>query len=98
MKNASRIAAVLFTIVLCISMLGAVFIIAEHTHHDCTGENCAVCAVLEQCDQRVRGAVSAVIAVIALFLFAQYIAPLNGFEIREASGETPVSLKVKLLN
>ena len=98
MKKTSKIAAVLLTIALCISMLGAAFCIAEHTHHECAGENCAVCAALEQCGERLHAAVSAVSAAAALLLTALYAVSLTDSETYEAFHVTPVTLKVKLLN
>ena len=94
----SRLIAVLMTVLLCLSVFGSVFCMAAHAHHDCTGESCAVCAVLEQCEQRLRGAVSAAAAVCLLLLFMRYAVSLSGAEARESAVETPVTLKVKLLN
>lgn len=86
------------TILLCISMLGSVLIIAEHTHHDCTGEGCAVCMVLEQCDERVRALGTAVSALL-MFLCVMFTAvSLPVSAIRTVNTHTPVSWKVKLLD
>ncbi len=98
MKKNSRITAVLLAFVICISVLGAAFRLAEHTHHVCSGENCAVCAVLEQCSERLHAAVSAAAAAVMLLLFALYTVSLTAAEICEAIRVTPVTLKVKLLN
>ncbi len=98
MKKYSKIAAVLVTVMLCVSVLAAVFCAAAHTHHDCTGAGCAVCAVLEQCDQRLRGAAAAAAAVLPVLFFAKYAVIPRTAGTREASGRTPVTLKVKLLN
>ena len=77
MKKTSKITAMLLMIVLFVSVLGAAFCLAEHTHHDCTGENCAVCAVLEQCSERLNAAFSAASAAVMLLLFAMYAVFLN---------------------
>ena len=98
MKMISRITAVLLTVVLCISVLGAAFCLAEHTQHDCAGENCIVCAVLEQCSERMHAAISAASAAAMLLLFALYAVTLTDTETCEAFHVTPVTLKVKLLN
>ena len=98
MKHTNRITAVMLVFVLFLSMLGAAFFLAEHTQHNCAGENCAVCAVLEQCDQRLRGAVYAAAAAVLLLLFARHTTVSADARLREASGVTPVALKVKLLN
>lgn len=98
MKKHSGLIAVLMTLLLCISMLGSVFIITEHTHHDCTGEGCTVCMVLEQCDERVRALGMAVSAFLMLLciMFAAVSLPVPA--VRTANTHTPVSWKVKLLN
>lgn len=98
MKKTSKITAMLLMIVLFVSVLGAAFCLAEHTHHDCTGENCAVCAVLEQCSERLNAAFSAASAAVMLLLFAMYAVCLIDAERCEAFRITPVTLKVKLLN
>lgn len=86
------------TILRCISMLGSVLIIAEHTHHDCTGEGCAVCMMLEQCDERVRALGTAVSALL-MFLCVMFTAvSLPVSAVRTVSSHTPITLKVKLLN
>ena len=98
MKNTCKISAILLTIILCVSILGAAFCFTEHSGHSCTGENCVVCAVLEQCDQRIRNIATAVTAVTMLMFFAQRAVTLCRLETLEAGGKTPVALKVKLLN
>ena len=98
MKKCGKIAAVLLTVVLCLSELGAAFLVAGHTHHDCTGESCTVCDVLAQCDQRIRAVPVAAAAVLLLLFFAQYALSLTAAVPSETSGKTPVNLKVKLLN
>ena len=90
--------AILMTALLCLSVFGSVFCMASHAHHDCTGEGCAVCAVLEQCGQRLHGASAAASAVPVLLFFAQHAVCLCAAAARELSGSTPVALKVKLLN
>lgn len=98
MKKHSGLIAVLMTILLCISMLGSVLIIAEHTHHDCTGEGCAVCMVLEQCDARVRVLGTAASALLMLLCVMFKTAALSVSAVRTVSTHTLITLKVKLLN
>ena len=98
MKKHSGLIAVLMTILLCISMLSSVLVISEHTHHDCTGEGCAVCMVLEQCDERVRALGTAVSAFLMLLcvMFTAVFLPVSA--VCTGSCDTPITLKVKLLN
>ena len=98
MKKHSGLIAVLMTILLCISMLGSVLIIAEHTPHDCTGEGCAVCMVLEQCNERARalGTAASMFLMLLCIMFTAASLPLSGG--RTVSAHTPITLKVELLN
>ena len=98
MKKHSGLIAVLLTILLCISMLGSVLFIAEHTRHECTGEGCAVCMVLEQYDERVR-ALGTAVSVFLMLLCVMFTAgSLLAPALRTAGCDTPITLKVKLLN
>ncbi len=97
-KMISKILIVMLTILLCVSMLSAVFCIAEHSHHDCTGEGCVVCMVLEQCDERVR-ALGTAVSVFLMLLCVMFTAgSLPVSAVRTVSSHTPITLKVKLLN
>lgn len=98
MKKHSGLIALLMTILLCISMLGSVLFIAEHTHHDCIGESCAVCMVLEQCEARVRALGTAVSALLILLCIMFKVVSLSVSAVRTVSSHTPITLKVKLLN
>ena len=98
MKTASRSAAILLAVILCLSMLGAAFCISVHSHHHCCGKECAVCAVIAQCEQRLRPvtatAGSIPVLMITVFTVLWMIIPKK----REKTDETLVSLKVELLN
>ena len=98
MKKHSGLIAVLMTILLCISMLGSVLIIAEHTPHDCTGEGCAVCMVLEQCNERARALGTAAASLLMLLSIIFAVMPLPVSAICTVSSHTPITMKVKLLN
>lgn len=98
MKRAGRFMMIAAVIVLLLSVLGSVAYAAAHTHHDCTGDGCSVCAVLVQCDQRLRSAVTNGSAALLLLACSMAAAFLTSVEIREVPCETLVSLKVELLN
>ena len=98
MKRAGRFVIVAFVIVFCLSFLGSVSFLAIHTHHHCTGESCSVCAVLVQCDQRLRSAAAAGSSALLLLFCTKTAAFLTSTGTREASCETLVSLKVEMLN
>ena len=98
MKRAGRFVMLAAAIVLCLSFFGSVSFLAMHAHHHCTGEHCAVCAVLVQCERRLRSAAAAGSAALLLLSCSMAAAFLTSAETREASCETLVSLKVEMLN
>lgn len=87
-------AAVLFVLVIFCSSA----FIAVHGHHHCTGEDCVVCAVLEQCHESMDTlgtslpalALSAAVIVLAVILV---FCAAGSF-----TDSTLISLKVELLN
>ena len=98
MKRVGRFVIAALVIVFCLSFLGSVSFFAIHTHHHCTGESCSVCAVLVQCDQRLRIATAAGSTVLLLLFCTKAAAFLTSTRTCEASCETLVSLKVEMLN
>lgn len=93
-----QLAAAIMTVVLCLSVFGAAFCMAEHAHHDCTGAGCSVCAVLEQCENCLRTAALAAAASLLLTVFCKFAAASAAPAVCEAAALTPIQLKVRLLN
>lgn len=96
--NVKRIAAGIMGLVMLIIVLFSAFFIAAEADHDCTGEDCPICACIAQCENTLHqigdgAAVQAAVIVpvffmlILAFLFADYF-----------TQETPVSRKVRLNN
>ena len=98
MKRAGRLVTAAAVMLFFLSFFGSVSFLAMHAHHHCMDETCSVCAVLVQCDQRLRSAVTAGSAALLLLSCSMAAAFLTSAETREASCETLVSLKVEMLN
>ena len=77
-------------------MLSSAFI-AHEADHDCCGEDCPVCAFIEQCENVVRGEslVSSGLSVIIPVLFVIFSVCLLADAFVKA---TPVSRKIRLNN
>ena len=89
--------------ILCVMFVATLFAsetyIVTHTHHDCIGDDCPVCAALASCEQLLRsfaanGLIPAFMGVCALSY--GYIRLLR--HAKKNSAHTLVSLKVKLSN
>lgn len=94
----SRFIAVLVTVLLCLSVFGSVFCLAEHSRHECTGADCSVCAVIEQCTQRLRTAAAATALLIRQLVLCTAAAVMLVPLCHSIAAATPIQLKVKLLN
>ena len=96
--TANKIAAGIMGIMMLVIVLLSSFYSAAEADPDCTGEDCPICACIQQCENTLRGIgdgsatqSSAVIPVLLiLFISALFVA--------EFSQETLVSQKVRLNN
>ena len=77
-------------------LLGAVFVLAE-LHHNCSGEDCQICAAVAHTVSFLKAETTA-LALPVLFAVWLSAAPLADSDPKQAFAETPslVSLKVKL--
>ncbi len=96
-KMNRTLAGIMAFMILLVMLFSALFIIS-HTEHDCTGEDCPVCACLHQCENILYGAgdgsqltASGIIplAHIIGFILVSYCIVIS---------DTPVSAKVRMNN
>lgn len=98
MSRHKRIAAGITGILMLFIMLFSAFYIASETDHDCTGEDCPICACIQQCENtlnqigdgiapQVAVIIPVVFLLVSIFLFESLF-----------SQETLVSRKVRLNN
>lgn len=97
MKGSRRIIAVILAIAVALAVSAAFMFVAMEADHDCCGHDCPVCAVIAFIGRVVRAlAVSAVTVLICgislhLTLRVKCI-------VSDSKGETPVTMKTRLLN
>ena len=90
-------AGILGMLLLVVVLFSAFFIAAEADHH-CTGEDCPVCACLQQCEKtlhQIGGGLAALSAVIVPAVIILISVVLLAFAIPH---KTPVSGKISLNN
>lgn len=97
-QKARRITACIMIVMVLFIMLFSECFIASHADHDCSGEDCPICACIHQCESMLRGFGSTLLGFVVLicpplcvlasiFLFARFCARI-----------TPVSQKVRMNN
>ena len=93
-----NITAGIMAVMMLIVVLFSSFYIASHADHECTGEDCPICACIQQCENNIRGIGSGVATIsaviIPVFIAFQFIS--YGVSLFRLS--TPVSAKVRLNN
>ena len=93
-----RIVAAILGLLILVVMLSSSLFIIEHADHDCVGEDCPICEQICFCERMLKTLSLAVVAAVAIFVFA--VSPHT--DCRQAETiyvpHTLVSLKVKLSN
>ena len=92
------IAPILAAVILLTFFMSLLFVIHE-AHHNCTGEDCPICARIEACISTVKNFVDLVtvallLAILPALLILTSLPPIKIF----GNVNSPVNLKVKLLN
>ncbi len=97
-EKVRRTAAGVMGIMMLVIVLLSALCIAAEADHDCTGEDCLICACIGQCENILRGIgdgtaaqLSAVIPVLLILFFAALL-------VAEFSQETLIAKKVRLNN
>ena len=95
MTKKTRVLTMLLAAVMALVMLSSAAYIAAESHHDCTGEDCAICHQIKACEELLKGiGLAAAAAVMAAVSYTLCDADVSHDEA--AHGVTLVSLKVKL--
>ena len=98
MKTKRRIISALLILLIFFVLFASYYFILHETRHDCSGEDCPVCALVAICRNTLRS------FSIGLILFALLLASvarsfsLVDTRVDSARAITPVSLNDKLLN
>lgn len=93
-----RIAAGIIGVVMLIIVLSSAFLIAAEADHDCTGEDCPICACIQQCENILHGfgdGTAAQLSAIIPVLFILHNVTLFAVVLPQ---ETLISRKVRLNN
>ena len=96
-SNTRRIVAGIMVVMMFVVVLFSVFCIAVEANHDCTGDDCPICACIQQCENILnqvgdgvsRGSIVAPVVFLLLFVL---------FSVYSILQETLVSTKVRLNN
>ncbi len=98
-KNSNkRLAAAFLAMAVLFFVLFSVFFIAHEADHDCSGDGCPVCALIQMCEDNIRqlGSGTAASAAVSVLVFLTLAMPV--FTAFAINVSTPVSRKIRLNN
>ena len=97
-KKTEKLMAAVLAVVLFAIMAFSAFFIAAHSDHECTGDDCPICACLQHCAKILHGFETGIAGITILLVPLSLI--LYNISLRPDSfaGNTPVSNKVRLNN
>ncbi|MCR5689091.1 MAG: hypothetical protein K6G71_02470 [Clostridiales bacterium] len=98
MVTKRRFAVAILAALILVAVTASLFVVLHEAGHECIGEGCPICAVVSVC-RNVLKTLSVALAVFAAAAASGYFAVFF-ITVFNASlhKETPVSLKVKLLD
>lgn len=83
-------------VVVMLSVLCTLLFIAFEAHHECEGENCPICACLEECVRTVRGlgeSLPILSACVVIYIATVFVSLA---ESEELVFNTPILFKVRM--
>ncbi len=97
---AKRAIALLVCACLTVAFFFSAWFVAAHMHHDCTGQDCPVCALIHRFSDMLRrlGVLVMVLAAAMLAILTALHGALPHLSFDNTRENTPVSLKVQLNN
>ncbi len=92
----SMFGLLLALILIAVMFISMLFIAKEMGHHDCSGEDCPICSVVEECINNIRrcGTAANIISCTAVLL--PFIVMADQGCVEEARKYNPISNKVRL--
>ncbi|MBO4870014.1 MAG: hypothetical protein J5585_09925 [Clostridia bacterium] len=97
MINKRRLSAVILTALVFAVVMTSLFVVAHGADHDCTGDNCPVCALISVCRSTLKTLAGAA-AAAAVFALVRAFSDAVCLCRAAAKNKTPIQLKVKLLD
>ena len=95
MKAKRAVAVIISILFVSVMLFSHIFIIAE-ADHDCVGESCHICRVIEVAENTVKSTSTAATSTVALFAALFLLINLINFSCKFNFLSTLITLKVKL--
>ena len=94
----ARIFAAVSAVIFCTVILGSLYFVSAAAKHDCSGEDCRVCELIQQCEKLLSTAGSAVKLCAVNFVALVFLTAVLLCGRAVFGRNTLISLKVELLD
>lgn len=98
MINKKHIIAWVAIIATLLVLLLSTAYISEYIEHDCTGSDCAVCAVLEQCGNTLKTIGAAIIVALSVLFISAFLKKVTGDIVNICTCNSLISQRVRMNN
>ncbi|MDD6482201.1 MAG: hypothetical protein PUF65_08075 [Lachnospiraceae bacterium] len=98
MKKNGKIVSLLLALLMVVCMLFSVAFISCNAHHDCSGEACPICEHLHMAVNALQRIVPVEVAVYATIFMCVLAQGCMALVSNDIAGNSPIKLKVKMLN
>lgn len=97
-QNLKKITALVAMLATVFVLLFSTSYLIEHAEHNCTGSDCPICAIMEQCGNNLKTIITAIIlACIAIILFSVLQETVH-YQFHSVSSNSLISQKVRMNN
>lgn len=95
-KGKNRIIAIIMIVAVVSVMLFSTVYLEEQVNHDCTGEDCPICAMMIQCSNNLKQIGGVVAVVVCVASFGCACESLQKYSVNLVSFHSLISQKVRL--
>ena len=97
-RELKRLSAVLLSVIFVLSLIFSFSFIVSEADHDCSGENCEICQLIDFCLDQIAGYVPLVIACATAVAVYGYFSSRTVSLLSDYKRTTQVMLKTRLNN
>ena len=97
LMSSFKILSLIMTVIFIAMMLFSYYFVAvESGHHDCCGDECPICTLIEQCVQNIKSVGNAITIVFVAALLYIVVSLTGKVRVSDILTETLVGTKVRL--
>ena len=98
MSAFKRAAVIAFTVLITLALLSSAAFIAAEANHDCSGDECLICARIEACVYLIKTVLGGISVAVIFTVCRRVLSRIGAYRSRFTVAGAACLSKVKLLN